>query len=145
VSDSEPERTGSKGDGTVTDSTDDTGGQTAVVTHPLRPTGKRSRRGAVSDAEGVSDATTETKAAVTKNGAPTKTAKKVAERPSRNPLTYIWTYLAQVVAELRKVIWPNRKQMVSYTTVVLIFLAFMVALIGLVDLGLAKLVMQVFG
>ncbi len=46
---------------------------------------------------------------------------------------------------MRKVIWPNRKQMVSYTTVVLIFLAFMVALIGLVDLGLAKLVMLVFG
>jgi preprotein translocase subunit SecE len=133
---------GSPSDGT--DNTDDTGGQTAVVTHPLRPTGKRSRRGAVSDAE-VSDAETETEAAVTKNGAPTKAAKKVAERPSRNPLTYIWTYLQQVIAELRKVIWPNRKQMVSYTAVVLVFLAFMVALIGLVDLGLAKLVMQVFG
>ena len=133
---------GSPSDGT--DNTDDTGGQTAVVTHPLRPTGKRSRRSAVSDAE-VSDAETETDAAVTKNGAPTKTAKKVAEGPSRNPLTYIWTYLQQVVAELRKVIWPNRKQMVSYTAVVLVFLAFMVALIGLVDLGLAKLVMQIFG
>jgi preprotein translocase subunit SecE len=134
---------GSPSDGT-TDSTEDTGGQTAVVTHPLRPTGKRSRRGAVSDAE-VTDAATETEAAVTKNGAPTKAAKKVAERPSRNPLTYIWTYLQQVIAELRKVIWPNRKQMVSYTAVVLVFLAFMVALIGLVDLGLAKLVMQIFG
>jgi preprotein translocase subunit SecE len=43
------------------------------------------------------------------------------------------------------VIWPNRKQMVNYTAVVLAFLAFMVALIGLVDLGLAKLVMMVFG
>jgi len=53
--------------------------------------------------------------------------------------------LKQVVAELRKVIWPNRKQMVNYTAVVLVFLAFMVALIGLVDLGLAKLVMLVFG
>ena len=42
-------------------------------------------------------------------------------------------------------IWPNRKQMVTYTTVVLLFLAFMVALIGLTDLGLAKLVMLVFG
>ena len=42
-------------------------------------------------------------------------------------------------------IWPNRKQMVTYTTVVLVFLAFMVALIGLTDLGLAKLVMLVFG
>ena len=57
---------------------------------------------------------------------------------------FVVTYLRQVVAELRKVIWPNRKQMVSYTTVVLVFLAFMVALIGLVDLGLAKLVLLVF-
>jgi preprotein translocase subunit SecE len=35
--------------------------------------------------------------------------------------------------------------MVSYTMVVLAFLAFMVALIGLVDFGLARLVMLVFG
>ena len=54
-------------------------------------------------------------------------------------------YLKQVIAELRKVIWPNRKQMISYTTVVLVFLAFMVSLIGGVDLGLAKLVTLVFG
>jgi preprotein translocase subunit SecE len=142
----ERDSAGSAGDGTVTDSTDDTGGQTAVVTQPLRPTGKRSRRSTVTenDSEAV-DLETGTKAAPTKNGAPTKTAKKAAERPSRNPLAFVWTYLAQVVAELRKVIWPNRKQMVSYTTVVLIFLAFMVALIGLTDLGLAKLVMLVFG
>ena len=53
--------------------------------------------------------------------------------------------IKQVIAELRKVIWPNRKQMVTYTTVVLVFLAFMVALIGGVDLGLAKLVTLVFG
>ena len=46
---------------------------------------------------------------------------------------------------MRKVIWPNRKQMVSYTSVVLVFLAFMVALIGVVDLGLAKLVLLVLG
>ena len=58
---------------------------------------------------------------------------------------FVLTYLKQVVAELRKVIWPNRKQMGSYTSVVLAFLVFMVTLIGLVDLGLAKLVLLVFG
>nr|CRL74985.1 preprotein translocase subunit SecE [Mycolicibacterium komanii] len=42
-------------------------------------------------------------------------------------------------------IWPNRKQMASYTGVVLLFLAFMVAMIGGVDFGLAKLVSLVFG
>jgi len=142
---------GSASDGTVTDSvTDSTGdarGHTAVVTRPQRPTGKRSRRGGVEDDTEAVDLETGTKAAPTKNGAgtATKTAKKAADRPSRNPITFVWNYLLQVVAELRKVIWPNRKQMVNYTAVVLVFLAFMVALIGLVDLGLAKLVMLVFG
>ena len=133
--------------GTVTDSVTDSTGQTAVVTRPTRPTGKRSRRGAVDAESEAVDLETGTKASPTKNGAgtATKTAKKAADRPSRNPFKFVWTYLLQVVAELRKVIWPNRKQMVNYTAVVLVFLAFMVALIGLVDLGLAKLVMLVFG
>jgi preprotein translocase subunit SecE len=113
-------------------------GQTAVATRPQRPTGKRSRRE-------VTEAKPETDADSTKNGdgKKPKTAKKSG--PSRNPFTFVWNYLKQVVAELRKVIWPNRKQMISYTTVVLVFLAFMVALIGGVDLGLAKLVTLVFG
>ena len=46
---------------------------------------------------------------------------------------------------MKKVIWPNRQQMVNYTIVVLIFLTFMTVLIGLVDLGLAKLMLLVFG
>ena len=147
MSDSEPARRDSIDDGTVTDSVTDSTGQTAVVTRPARPSGKRSRRGAVdADSEAV-DLETGTKASPTKNGGgtATKTAKKAADRPSRNPFTFVWNFLLQVVAELRKVIWPNRKQMVNYTAVVLVFLAFMVALIGLVDLGLAKLVMLVFG
>ncbi|MBP1819388.1 preprotein translocase subunit SecE [Mycobacterium sp. OAE908] len=147
MSDSDPARRDSIDDGTVTDSVTDSTGQTAVVTRPARPTGKRSRRGAVdADSEAV-DLETGTKASPTKNGGgtATKTAKKAADRPSRNPFTFVWNFLLQVVAELRKVIWPNRKQMVNYTAVVLVFLAFMVALIGLVDLGLAKLVMLVFG
>ena len=54
-------------------------------------------------------------------------------------------WLKQVVAELRKVIWPNRKQMVNYTAVVLVFLVFMVALISGVDLGFARVMLLVFG
>jgi preprotein translocase subunit SecE len=135
------ERDSSAGDATDTTDSDDTGGQTAVVTRPQRPTGKRSRRGAVGDdVDSVTDTASKT---TSKNGAGKKTAKKGAPRP--NPFTFVWTYLQQVVAELRKVIWPNRKQMVSYTSVVLVFLAFMVALIGGVDLGFAKLVTLVFG
>ena len=118
-------------------------GRTAVAARSQQPRGKKSRRDAGDD-----DTETVTASKTTsKNGSGTtkKTAKRSPDAPSRNPFVYVWTYLQQVVAELRKVIWPNRKQMVSYTTVVLVFLVFMVVLIGLVDLGLTKLVMLVFG
>ena len=122
----------------------DTPGQ-PVAPGPLRPTGKRSRqRGggtALAELDDTDEALTEQFETVDEGG---KKAKKTGGS-SRNPFTFVWNYLKQVVAELRKVIWPNRKQMVSYTAVVLVFLVFMVALIGLVDLGLAKLVLLVFG
>lgn len=57
----------------------------------------------------------------------------------------IFRFLREVVAELRKVIWPTRKQMITYTAVVLVFVAFMVALIAGLDLALAKGVSALFG
>ncbi|MFL0284608.1 preprotein translocase subunit SecE [Mycobacterium sp. SMC-21] len=127
-------------------------GQTAVVTRPARPTGKRARRAvevdeSESDAEtGDTDSGAEDNAAEAgKKSKPKKADKSKKTGPTRNPFVFVWNYLKQVVAELRKVIWPNRKQMIGYTTVVLVFLVFMVALIGGVDFGLAKLVMWVFG
>ena len=134
---------GSAGDDTTTGGptgVEDTRGQTAVVTRPQRPTGKRPRRDTSGD---ESAPATDAKATKNGDGKKPKAAKKSG--PSRNPIAFVVNYLKQVVAELRKVIWPNRKQMVSYTTVVLVFLAFMVTLIGLVDLGLTKIVMLVFG
>ncbi|MCV7177475.1 preprotein translocase subunit SecE [Mycolicibacterium sphagni] len=136
------------GDGGLAGNEDTTGGQTVVVTRPARPTGKRSRRaGATALVEPEEAESTAEELGVEKDkpAKAKKTKKKAKSGPSRNPILFVWNYLKQVVAELRKVIWPNRKQMVSYTTVVLLFLAFMVALIGGVDLGLAKLVLWVFG
>jgi len=120
--------------------------QTAVATRPQRPTGKRTRREVTGTAAAGDTPATKTDSDDTKSGdvKKPKTDKKQSG-PSRNPFLFVLNYLKQVVAELRKVIWPNRKQMISYTTVVLVFLAFMVALIGGVDLGLAKLVTLVFG
>jgi preprotein translocase subunit SecE len=127
---------------------DQSGGRTAVVTRPQRPTGKRSRTRAEADDEGSSGAIELTESsAIDETDKKPKKAKK-ARKPgtqSTNPIVYVYNYLKQVVAELRKVIWPNRKQMGTYTSVVLAFLVFMVTLIGLVDLGLAKLVLWVFG
>ncbi|MGH3677487.1 MAG: preprotein translocase subunit SecE [Mycobacterium sp.] len=115
----------------------------SVVTQPPRPSGKRSRRGAVVD---DADTSTEAQEAVSiEDEAKRKKKTKQAGEPRANPIAYVINYLREVIAELRKVIWPNRKQMVTYTSVVLVFLAFMVALIGVVDLGLVKLVTLVFG
>jgi preprotein translocase subunit SecE len=141
------------------------GGRTAVVTKPVtrpqRPTGKRSRQRAAdvdddvdvesSDEVEVSEEDSATKRA--KKGPKSKKAKaaKQAKKPKKlgdrtaNPFVFVYNYLKQVVAEMRKVIWPNRKQMLTYTSVVLAFLAFMVALVGLADFGLTKLVLLVFG
>ncbi len=128
--------------------TDSQGGRTAVAT-PQRPTGKRSRRRSrAADGTDGSGAVELTESeADDQAGKKAKKAKKArkSDEQSSNPFVFVFNYLKQVVAELRKVIWPNRKQMGTYTSVVLAFLVFMVTLIGLVDLGWAKLVLWVFG
>ncbi|OBF62067.1 preprotein translocase subunit SecE [Mycobacterium sp. 852002-50816_SCH5313054-b] len=142
-------------DGGDTEESRDSGGRTALVTtaRPQRPTGKRSRQRAADaddvDAESpaaVEDAKEDKakKGRTAKKAKASKTPRKPGDR-SANPFVFVYNYLKQVVAEMRKVIWPNRKQMLTYTSVVLAFLAFMVALVGLADFGLAKLVLLVFG
>jgi preprotein translocase subunit SecE len=54
-------------------------------------------------------------------------------------------FLREVVAELRKVIWPTRNQMVTYTIVVLVFVSFMVALVAGLDYVFAQAVLFLFG
>jgi preprotein translocase subunit SecE len=54
-------------------------------------------------------------------------------------------FLREVVAELRKVIWPGRRELITYTTVVIVFVAFIVALVAGLDLLFAKGVIAVFG
>ena len=54
-------------------------------------------------------------------------------------------FLREVVAELRKVHWPTRRQIVVYTFVVLVFVAFMVALVAALDWAFAKAVFALFG
>jgi preprotein translocase subunit SecE len=66
-----------------------------------------------------------------------------ARRPSRG--NRIANYNRQVVAELRKVIWPTRNELVTYTIVSLVFVAAMVALVSLYDFLFTKGVLSVFG
>ena len=54
-------------------------------------------------------------------------------------------FFREVVAELRKVIWPTRKELVTYATVVIVFVAFIVTIVALLDTGFAWAVLKVFG
>lgn len=58
--------------------------------------------------------------------------------------TSVPVFYRQVVAELRKVVYPTQEQLVTYFIVVMIFVAFMMTLVSLLDLGFGKLVFAVF-
>lgn len=55
------------------------------------------------------------------------------------------TFYRQVVAELRKVVWPTQQQLVTYFLVVLVFVVVLMAIVSLLDLGFGKLVFALFG
>jgi preprotein translocase subunit SecE len=57
----------------------------------------------------------------------------------------VTTYNRQVVAELRKVIWPTRNELVTYTIVSIVFVTAMVALVALYDFLFTKGVLALFG
>ena len=54
------------------------------------------------------------------------------------------TFYRQVVAELRKVVWPTQQQLVTYFIVVMVFVLIMMAIVSLLDLALGKLVFEIF-
>ncbi len=69
--------------------------------------------------------------------------KERAER--RGPFARLALFLRQVVGELRKVVTPTRRELLSYTGVVLVFVVIMMALVSGLDYGFSYLVSVVFG
>jgi len=88
-----------------------------------------------------------------------KVARKIIDEPSedvvanakrdraerRNPFARIALFIRQVLAELRKVVTPTRKELVSFTVVVLVFVIIMMALVWGLDQIFGWLVLYVFG
>jgi preprotein translocase subunit SecE len=54
-------------------------------------------------------------------------------------------FYRQVLNELRKVVWPSRNMLTTYTGVVLVFVTFVIAVVSIFDLGLTQLVLYIFG
>lgn len=81
-----------------------------------------------------------------------KTAGPAGKKPTKakatergNIFVRLLTFIREVVAELRKVIWPTRTELLTYTTVVVVFVVIMLTIVGTADYGFAKLVLWVFG
>jgi len=86
-------------------------------------------------------------------------ARKVIEEPSedvvanarneraqrRGPFGRVALFLRQVIAELRKVVTPTRRELFSYTGVVLVFVVIMMLLVSGLDFGFSALVNFLFG
>ena len=66
-------------------------------------------------------------------------------RWTRERRTSLPTFYRQVVAELRKVVWPTRQQLITYFWVVLVFVLVVMTYVSLLDLGVGKLMFAVFG
>jgi len=114
--------------GSATDATPDDSSAAA------RPSGKRAARRSGDAGSGK---------------APARSAARSADRrdsgKSENIFKRLRRFIREVVAELRKVIWPNRKQLTTYTIVVIAFVAVTTAFIFGVDLAFAQGVNWLFG
>jgi len=54
-------------------------------------------------------------------------------------------FVRQVAAELRKVIWPTRNELMTYTVAALIFVVILSTIVLTLDYGFTKLMFWIFG
>jgi preprotein translocase subunit SecE len=67
-------------------------------------------------------------------------------RAPKKPLpARISLFYRQVLAELRKVIWPTRKELITYTTVVIVFVLVVIAYVTGLDYVFSKGILAIFG
>ena len=72
-------------------------------------------------------------------------SRPVRSTPSPGPKrTSPTTFYRQIVAELRKVVWPTQQQLITYFIVVLVFVVVVMTIVSLLDLGFGRLVFKVF-
>ena len=107
-----------------------------------RPAGKATAKETEKARPAVKASSTEATETVKKGRA---TPKRDRKQKKTSPMARLVRFIREVWAELRKVIWPTRKQMITYTTVVLVFVAVMVALVYLLDFAFRKGVFWLFG
>jgi preprotein translocase subunit SecE len=75
----------------------------------------------------------------------TRMSEDLKEAEKLGPFARFGLFYRQIISELRKVVWPTRNQLTTYTAVVLVFVTFVIAVVSIFDLVLTKIVFWVFG
>ena len=73
----------------------------------------------------------------------TESTEQVAEKLGL--FARVGLFYRQIISELSKVVWPTRKQLSTYTAVVMVFVTFVIAVVSIFDLVITKLVFWVLG
>lgn len=73
------------------------------------------------------------------------TAPAPKKRGGSEKRTSPFLFYRQVVAELRKVVWPTQQQLTTYFIVVLVFVLVLMAIVSALDLAFGKLFFTIFG
>jgi preprotein translocase subunit SecE len=118
----------------------------------------QTRSNAGEEVDGVSDGEQELEDAVEtspRSRAERKAAKRRAERDRgpgssapkspRKKRTSPALFIRQIIAELRKVVWPTRSELFTYTSVVIVFVVCIIAIVALFDYGITHAVSGIFG
>ncbi len=77
----------------------------------------------------------------TKDGA----SKEKKERKRTGLFGRMGGFFREVISELRKVIWPTRKELLTYTGVVIAFVTVMTAIVAVLDYGFGKGILFALG
>jgi preprotein translocase subunit SecE len=68
-----------------------------------------------------------------------------ASRAPRKKRTSPALFIRQILAELRKVVWPTRSELFTYTSVVIVFVVCIIGIVALFDYGITHAVSAIFG
>jgi preprotein translocase subunit SecE len=73
------------------------------------------------------------------------TPKLKKERKRSGFFGRIGGFFREVISELRKVIWPTRNELLTYTGVVIVFVTVMTTIVAVLDYGFGKGILWAFG
>ena len=118
----------------------------------------QTRSNAGEELDGVADGEAELEDAVVETKKPSRAERKAAKRRARRDGTSSSAgraprrkrtspalFIRQIIAELRKVVWPTRGELFTYTSVVIVFVVAVIGIVALFDYGITHAVSAIFG